>query len=391
MLALGAKGVQVGTRFITTVECDADRHYKEFHLNAHPSASIIVPSPVGKTARALRNTFAEQIALDQTAQLNTVSKQPCVANCLASCLYRDTQQTYCILQALDRAARGDVENGLIFSGAHVGRAKRIMSVAAVMAELTSSHAIVTQLNDQPKALDMNVDDVLRRYASGERNFHKISLQEVDLLNAHLQGVIFDHADLRQSRLGKTDFRQASFREANLSEAILWGTNLSQADLYRAVLREADLSGAKVSHANLEQANLMKASLCGANLVGAKLSRAILFEADLRPTSDQLTDLGRAILTEADMSYANLSGAVLYKANLDGARLCRAHLNRAMQQGFLATDLSEASLQRADLSYADLSGAILRKVDLRGADLTGAILTDADLQGAIMPDGTVYSG
>ena len=131
MLELGASGVQVGTRFITTEECDADRRYKEAHLQSNPTDVVIVPSPVGKPARALRNAFANQAI---AASLNL--ERRCVANCLESCLCRDYRQTYCILQALANAARGDVENGLLFSGANVGRATRIMSIAEVMAELT---------------------------------------------------------------------------------------------------------------------------------------------------------------------------------------------------------------------------------------------------------------
>jgi nitronate monooxygenase len=131
MLMLGASAVQVGTRFITTEECDADRRYKEAHLNATPKDVVIVPSPVGKLARALRNGFAERaIAASPTLE------RRCVANCLKSCLCRDRRQTYCILQALANAAKGDIENGLIFSGANIGRAERILSVAEVMAELT---------------------------------------------------------------------------------------------------------------------------------------------------------------------------------------------------------------------------------------------------------------
>jgi nitronate monooxygenase len=42
----------------------------------------------------------------------------------------------CLIQALDRAARGDVENGLVFAGTKAGRTKRIMPVAELMAELT---------------------------------------------------------------------------------------------------------------------------------------------------------------------------------------------------------------------------------------------------------------
>ncbi|MBI4781720.1 MAG: nitronate monooxygenase [Oscillatoriophycideae cyanobacterium NC_groundwater_1537_Pr4_S-0.65um_50_18] len=132
MLALGASGVQVGTRFITTEECDADRRYKEVHLNARSQDVVVVPSPVGKPARALHNVFAEK-AIAASPNL----ERRCIANCLQSCLCRDGRQSYCILQALANAAGGDVENGLIFSGANVGRAERILSVAEVMAELTS--------------------------------------------------------------------------------------------------------------------------------------------------------------------------------------------------------------------------------------------------------------
>lgn len=130
MAAIGASGVQVGTRFITTEECDADRRYKEFHLNARPEDVTIVPSPVGKPARALQNRFAQ----DAVAGVSDLERQ-CVANCLESCLCRDRRTSFCILQSLSRAANGDIERGLVFSGANVGRASKIMSVAEVMAEL----------------------------------------------------------------------------------------------------------------------------------------------------------------------------------------------------------------------------------------------------------------
>ena len=52
--------MQIGTRFITTDECDADPRYKEFHLQANPEDIVIAPSPVGMPGRVLNNTFAEQ-------------------------------------------------------------------------------------------------------------------------------------------------------------------------------------------------------------------------------------------------------------------------------------------------------------------------------------------
>lgn len=131
MLALGASGVQIGTRFITTVECDADERYKQFHLQAKPEDVVLVTSPVGLPGRALRNPFVERVLAQEDLS------EPCAANCLLTCKCRETRQTYCIMKALNRAAAGDVENGLVFSGAHAGRSEAMVAVQDLMAELVS--------------------------------------------------------------------------------------------------------------------------------------------------------------------------------------------------------------------------------------------------------------
>jgi nitronate monooxygenase len=132
MLALGASGVQIGTRFITTDECDADIRYKEFHLHAKPEDVVVISSPVGLPGRALRNAFVDK-AIAGSPDL----EKRCLLNCLHACKCRDEKQYFCIVQALDKAARGDVENGLIFSGSNAGRAQRIGPVAELMAELVA--------------------------------------------------------------------------------------------------------------------------------------------------------------------------------------------------------------------------------------------------------------
>jgi NAD(P)H-dependent flavin oxidoreductase YrpB (nitropropane dioxygenase family) len=131
MLAIGADGVQIGTRFITTEECNADRRYRDAHLQAQAEDIITVPSPAGKPARVIRNRFAEQV-LSNSPDL----EKRCIANCLAACLCRDRGETYCLLQALNRAAQGDVDQGLLFSGGAVQSVERILPVAELMATLT---------------------------------------------------------------------------------------------------------------------------------------------------------------------------------------------------------------------------------------------------------------
>jgi NAD(P)H-dependent flavin oxidoreductase YrpB (nitropropane dioxygenase family) len=130
-LALGADGVQMGTRFITTKECEGERRYKEFHLQAESKNLVTLPSPAGKPVRAMENLFTQKVL----ANSPTIEKR-CLANCLESCLCRDNGKTYCLLQALSLAAQGDIEQGLIFSGGAVKPVEEILSVAELMEVLT---------------------------------------------------------------------------------------------------------------------------------------------------------------------------------------------------------------------------------------------------------------
>ena len=93
---------------------------------------VVVSSPVGLPGRALKNPFVAQVLAETTPN----PEETCFVNCLKVCKFRDRRETYCILRALDRAAQGDVERGLIFAGSHAGRAEKILPIAEVMAELT---------------------------------------------------------------------------------------------------------------------------------------------------------------------------------------------------------------------------------------------------------------
>ena len=84
------------------------------------------------TCLQLNNAFVQKaIACD------TDLEQRCITNCLESCKCRDSRETYCIIQALNKAAHGDVENGLVFTGNGAGKAKTIMPVAELTHKLVS--------------------------------------------------------------------------------------------------------------------------------------------------------------------------------------------------------------------------------------------------------------
>ena len=123
----GAAGVQIATRFIPTYECDASQAYKDVLLNASAEDVRIIHSPVGMPGRALNTPLVQKLAEGMR-----FPPKRC-ARCLKGC--NPAQVPYCITHALIEAVKGNVEEGLFFCGANVGRLDKMRSVRALMDEL----------------------------------------------------------------------------------------------------------------------------------------------------------------------------------------------------------------------------------------------------------------
>lgn len=124
VLDMGASGVQMGSRFAATEESGAPEGFKQMYVNATPDDVVIVKSPVGLPGRALRNPFWERTQRGE---------YPPIEKCKA-CL-KDCHKDYCIINELEMAQEGDVENGLVFAGSAAARIKDVPSVAALMERL----------------------------------------------------------------------------------------------------------------------------------------------------------------------------------------------------------------------------------------------------------------
>ena len=125
-LELGADGVQIASRFVATKECDASDEYKQAYLDAKEDDVKIIKSPVGMPGRAIRNDFIKRVEKE---------KQPVdkCYNCMKKC--NPNEVPYCITKALVDAVNGDINNGLIFCGANVGRINEMTTVHELMKEL----------------------------------------------------------------------------------------------------------------------------------------------------------------------------------------------------------------------------------------------------------------
>ena len=124
VLDLGVDGVQVATRFIPTEECDADIRLKESLIHAAKDDIAIVKSPVGMPGRAIRNVF-----LDKVKAEGRIPPTKCL-RCIHTCNPAETP--YCITEALIHAAKGEVDQALLFCGGRAYEAKTIETVKKVI-------------------------------------------------------------------------------------------------------------------------------------------------------------------------------------------------------------------------------------------------------------------
>ena len=135
---LGADGVQIATRFVTTEECDADERYKQAYIQAKKEDIVIVNSPVGMPGRAIMNPFMQHVMAGEK-----IPHSPC-HRCLAKC--SPGEIPYCITDKLIAAVKGDVENGLLFCGAKAYMADKIETVHDVIADLFGTESECIRLS-----------------------------------------------------------------------------------------------------------------------------------------------------------------------------------------------------------------------------------------------------
>lgn len=122
-VTLGADGVQMATRFVTTYECDAPDSFKQAYLSASKEDIALIKSPVGMPGRAIKNSFY------QKTLMGPIPHGKCHL-CVSTC--KPDSTPYCITDALVNAARGDVENALMFAGANAYRAYQLEHVSDIM-------------------------------------------------------------------------------------------------------------------------------------------------------------------------------------------------------------------------------------------------------------------
>lgn len=127
IMACGADGVQLGTRFVTTEECDASLAFKQAYIDAKQEDIKIIKSPVGMPGRAIRSQFIDEVEEGKR------KPKACPVNCIRTC---DVDKApYCIIASLTSALKGNFKRGYAFAGANAWKSNKIETVKEVFRSL----------------------------------------------------------------------------------------------------------------------------------------------------------------------------------------------------------------------------------------------------------------
>lgn len=131
-IQMGASGVQMGTRFVATEECDASIKFKQSYVDCKKEDIVIIKSPVGLPGRALKNSFIEES--------ENGKKHPftCPYQCIKTCEHE--KSPYCIALALLNAQKGNLEKGFAFIGQNGYRVTEITTVEKLVGSLQEEYA-----------------------------------------------------------------------------------------------------------------------------------------------------------------------------------------------------------------------------------------------------------
>lgn len=127
-IEMGAAGVQMGTRFVASVECDAPLSFKQRYVEAKEEDMVLVKTTVGLQGRAIRNRFTELISGE-----NKLKIEKC-HDCLKNCSYR-----FCTYDSLLTSVDGDVENGLVFAGSRAPEIEEILPVQTIINNIVTEY------------------------------------------------------------------------------------------------------------------------------------------------------------------------------------------------------------------------------------------------------------
>lgn len=127
-MALGASGVQIGTRFIVAHECPAHPAYKQAIIKAGDRDTMVTGISTGHPVRVLKNRFAREL---QAMEKAGASKAEIEA-------FGEGKYPAAVLQ-------GDLDNGSVMSGQSAGLVRNEQPAAEIIKEIMEEAKLLQRL------------------------------------------------------------------------------------------------------------------------------------------------------------------------------------------------------------------------------------------------------
>lgn len=129
-LALGAEGIEMGTRFVAVQECVAHESYKQLLLQAKETDTVIMERTIGRPARVLKTGGANRVLEAEAKGATLEDLLPLISgrvNALA-------------------AMEGDMEEGFVYAGQGIGLIDDVPTAAQLFERmLTEARAVGSRL------------------------------------------------------------------------------------------------------------------------------------------------------------------------------------------------------------------------------------------------------
>lgn len=211
------------------------------------------------------------------------------------------------------------------------------------------------------------------------HYRQWELRYFEQENLDIENADFSRGDLVHAKLIGANLPSVRFHAARLQNV-----DLSQATLTGLVARCADFSGSTLEGASLDRAKLERSRLTGVKGKGLIMNGALLLHSDFRDSEFNGVKFKSVTIVGTSFERAEMQGADFANSFLDDVDFTGADLTGAK---FTSAELQSVVLTGAKLDDVDFEDTYFNNVDLRGADLSKTNIDEAQLGGAYCDDAT----
>lgn len=187
-------------------------------------------------------------------------------------------------------------------------------------------------------IEITQDELLSRYAAGERNFSAVNIKRDPCIVQGIKTLYFRDVDLQGINLSGVDLRCSYFTRCNLSGAILSGAILNASSFYEANLERATAVGIMLTNCTIKLSNFRYANLTGACLyrsscVCVDFTRANMSNSNLtqcRVDGSDFRDVGLDMAILIDVDFSKADGSASWAA--EDAFVCNVTWSRYHEPG-----------------------------------------------------------